>query len=113
MKNVTLLLIPLLILFLSGCEGATTAALTLLGASSTIVEDLTKDDGGVGGGGGSGDTGDTGGGGGGGGGGDVPPTLAHSPEPGSMLLFGSGLLGAALSRSRFRGILRRRRKTIS
>lgn len=36
-------------------------------------------------------------------------SLSHSPEPGSLFLFGSGLMGSALFRSRFRRFFKNRR----
>ena len=108
-KYSILLLVPLLFL-LSGCEKGADGVVSLLtggsgsgGGSSIGLVDLSS---GGGGGGYTDGDGDEGGGGGGSGGGGGN-TLVN-PEPGSMLLFGTGLLGSALSRSKLRRFFKRK-----
>jgi len=86
------LCIPLV--FLSGCNVGGGGYASLGGSFSD------GGSGGVGGTGGFGDGGGVGGGAVGGGVGGTGGGEAVNPEPGSLLLFGSGLLGAAWSRSR-------------
>ena len=125
-KYSSLLLVPLLVVFLSGCEVESGGGLSSLiggsdGSSGTIGEGGSS-------GGSSGSaillvstSGD-------GGGSSIdtdppaplgPPVLTRgddnitpvvNPEPGSLLLFGSGLLGPFLSRSRLRQLFRKRKK---
>ena len=114
-KNSILLLVPLLFL-LSGCEQGADGVVSLLtggsdgGGGSSISLSLIDPGGSGGGGGYTGEDENGSGGGSGGGSGDVggsDNTLVN-PEPGSMLLFGTGLLGSALSRSRLRRFFKKK-----
>ena len=109
-KGALVILLPLMLLF-SGCGSGAGAGLLSLAAgilggneelfdntgddNSTIVVNNSSDDGGD-----ADENGDSG---------NDPPALAHTPEPGSLLLFGTGLLGSALWRSTKRKFLNKRK----
>lgn len=80
-------MVMLLTISLSGCFGGGGSSSSVDSDSLFAASDSSSGSGGTGG---SGDTGD-------GGGGDIGKTT-HNPEPATLILFGSGLLGMAIAR---------------
>ena len=125
-KYSSLLLVPLFLIFLSGCEedGGSGVSSLVGGETGGSYESYESGDGGEStgttvllisstGDGNSSPEQSVSGSGGSTEGGTEPPVLSHMPEPGSFLLFGTGLLGPILSRSRkFKHLFRKKRKTI-
>ena len=110
-KGSMLLLLPLILLFVSGCgdTGVGLVSSLLGGGGVGLLGGTHHDSEGDSSGdyvgalsfGTSGNPGSSGG--------DDASVLTHTPEPGSLLLFGTGLLGSALARSRFRNFFRKKK----
>ena len=99
-KGSMLLLLPLILLLVSGC-GDSGGGVGLLGGTHHLEGGSSGDYVGALSFGTSGNPGSSGG--------DDASVLTHTPEPGSLLLFGTGLLGSALARSRFRNFFRKKK----